>query len=468
MSDDLANNWGKQFVLIDQSSYKRKYDTAFIDDDYQALEALKQCVLETTQGNFSFEKLTPNGSDANLFAISSLCEGNTSTVLVACGSYVAGDQGPLQSWTTTTFKINDGPSFIAHPDTEHLSPVARKHTVALPYHIPGTMDDDSLVIYEDECMRMLHARCIYQSCICEPISTLFLELILASNGSILSSRALMAISALSKRHGFRIIVDEILTGGRCNTMVLTNTKPKTFIERVAFITMGKWFQCGMILCGTAFRSVLSDRQANMDVRGASTTIMVSEPYRYIKEVANNLDNIPLCREKILQKIRPKTGSMDEWGEGLVIFISRRIKGTRQGTKNRLLPLINNTPIDSIGSTPQPKWQKDIVNQRTVSDVLTWTTSTPFIKKDDIETDRQALFTVILSLIDSPPNTEWKSSKFFHEKVIAIPNFNFRQITNVLGLLRDNGYLKKTQKLSTRVQVWAYQNNMIQIPPILGP
>ena len=463
MSDDLANNWGKTFVLIDQSMYKRKYNTAFSEDDYQTGEALKHSIVDVTQGRFSFEKLTPNGSDANLYAITSLCQGNNSTVLVACGSYVAGDQGPLQSWTTTTFQINDGPSFVAHPESEDISKFSKQHTIPLPYHIPGTISPDTLAIYEDECLRVLHARCIYQTCICEPITTLFLELMLASNGSVLSDRALSIIAAISKRHGFYIIVDEILTGGRCQSMLLTITKPKQFTSRVAYITMGKWFQCGMVLCGSSYRSVLSEQRALMGVRGASTTIDVTEPYRYFKEVVLRLSQINSRRQKVLQKILPNNASGDDWGEGLVIFVPRRLQGIRQGTKNRLLPLLNNTPIDFIRTNSEPTWNKEIVNKKTMSDILNWTTCSPFIKQDDIEDDRQALYTVILFLIDAASIHDWKSSKFFHTEVINQPNFNMRRTTNVLCLLKTKGFLCKTQKLSTRVQAWALLPDNLRMP-----
>ena len=46
-------------------------------------------------------KLMTNGSDANLYAVSSLMQGNTFGYLVACGSYVLGDSGPLQSWSAS-------------------------------------------------------------------------------------------------------------------------------------------------------------------------------------------------------------------------------------------------------------------------------------------------------------------------------------------------------------------------------
>ena len=57
-------------------------------------------IEKTTNHLFGWRKLTTNGSDANLYAVTSLTQGNTSGCLVACGSYASGDSGPLQSWST--------------------------------------------------------------------------------------------------------------------------------------------------------------------------------------------------------------------------------------------------------------------------------------------------------------------------------------------------------------------------------
>ena len=60
-------------------------------------------------------KLTTNGSDANLYAVTSQTQGNTSGCLVACGSYVSGDSGPLQSWSTSALIL-----VVDHPGSSLL------------------------------------------------------------------------------------------------------------------------------------------------------------------------------------------------------------------------------------------------------------------------------------------------------------------------------------------------------------
>jgi adenosylmethionine-8-amino-7-oxononanoate aminotransferase len=80
-----------------------------------------------------------------------------------------------------------------------------------------------------------------------PIMSLFLELILAGNGAFLSDRSLNKIAILSKQHYFKIVVDEIMTGGRTGSLLLLTTKSINFISCVSHVTLGKWCQCGIIL-----------------------------------------------------------------------------------------------------------------------------------------------------------------------------------------------------------------------------
>ena len=53
---------------------------------------------------------------------------------------------------------------------------------------------------------------------------------LAGNGAILSDRCLLKIATLSKQHKFKIIVDEIMTGGRTGSLFLLQTKSIDFIQ----------------------------------------------------------------------------------------------------------------------------------------------------------------------------------------------------------------------------------------------
>ena len=80
MSDDLANDWGCDLVCMGHmSGRKRKVGvmiTILADDRRKG--NFHHLIEKTTNGLFRLMKLTTNGSDANVYAVSSLMQGNTS------------------------------------------------------------------------------------------------------------------------------------------------------------------------------------------------------------------------------------------------------------------------------------------------------------------------------------------------------------------------------------------------------
>ena len=105
MSDDLANDWGCDLICMGRlSGRKRKVGAtiAILADDRRQRN-FHSLFEKTTNNLFGLMKLTTNGSDANLYAVTSQAQGNTSGCLVACGSYVqvtavpckVGQQAPL-------------------------------------------------------------------------------------------------------------------------------------------------------------------------------------------------------------------------------------------------------------------------------------------------------------------------------------------------------------------------------------
>ena len=151
MSDDMANNWGCNLVTVTRHSKKRIAGLR----DHSDWTCFQSMVANEFGGKFELHKVTPNGSDANLYAVNYLTKGNNKCCLIACGSYVAGDRGPLHSWTTSTFSVEAGPSGIMAPE-DVANDFTKEHTIALPYHMKATLDDKTLKDYEDECMNHLH------------------------------------------------------------------------------------------------------------------------------------------------------------------------------------------------------------------------------------------------------------------------------------------------------------------------
>ena len=108
---------------------------------------------------------------------------------------------------------------------------------------------------EDVCLKHLHTRCLFQKIIHRPNNTLLMELILTGNGASLSNSFLIKLAKFGELHGFNIIVDEILTGGRVTTLLTTLSKPKEFRKIVSYITIGKWTKCRVV-----FTSVVHDNK----------------------------------------------------------------------------------------------------------------------------------------------------------------------------------------------------------------
>ena len=113
-------------------------------------------IEKPTDGLFSLMKLTTNGSDANCYTVVSLMQGNTSGCLIACGRYMSGNSGPLQSWSTSAFEIGSGPAGIISPEDPKLTSFTLQHTIALHYSIDGAMSDNNLWQYEDQWLEHLH------------------------------------------------------------------------------------------------------------------------------------------------------------------------------------------------------------------------------------------------------------------------------------------------------------------------
>ena len=130
MSDDLCNDWGCDLVCMGRlSGRKRKTGTMItILADDRRHNNFHRLIEKTTNGSFGLMKLTTNGSDANLYAVTSMTKGNNSGCLIGCGSYVSGDSGPLQSWSTSDFEIGSGPAGIIGPDDPKLSSFTLQHT----------------------------------------------------------------------------------------------------------------------------------------------------------------------------------------------------------------------------------------------------------------------------------------------------------------------------------------------------
>jgi len=414
---------------------------------------------------FGFERVSICGSQANSWCIDDSTNQNASLCLFAAGSYVSGDASALQSYSTSEFSTGEELALIV-PPAEVRSPSARANTVPLPYHIPNVLEIADLSAYEDECLQAVHIRLCWAKMRRTPYKAIFLELMLAGNGAILSDRALVAIGKLATHHNLAVVVDEVMTGGRTGEMFFLLSKPPSFQAAVTHITFGKWCAMGMIFLSKAWsekRKILYPHAR----RGASTFLSADAAIQTWKCLKSNLGEIPEKRAEVLKKLKLK--AEHAWGQGLIVFGPYR-RETQRGLKCRYLPLIHaGMKIDSPKSTlvVAPELFASHVNQRIMAAMIQWigdvpqptmiAYATPAEKKSDAE--KVSDFTFIAKLIktsselDEKPSDEWM-------KDCMGSNTNRSQGESALGRLKVAGCIETTQVGKARKRHWKLQEGLI--------
>jgi len=358
--DDLANAWGRTLCL-----QKVKKGERWSSGGKGKSYGFKSDVLAATNGKFSVSKVVACGSDANLWAISEATAGHSNSCMIACGSYVSGDGGPLDTWSTTLFSPSQAVSEIATP--AKANEWGKEKTVPLPYHIPcKSCAGSKMVEYENGCFQEIHVRCLQAKLAGRPYKALLLELVLAGNGAILSDRALIRLAHLATHHNFSIVVDEVMTGARTGPGLLrTQSTPVQFQEQVSHVTLGKWLGLGIVL-----RSHKFPAQEVVCNRGTTTVIEVDEAISALSTVLEHLVKIPQRHQFVLEKLNIE--EEEAWGIGLIIFAPKSRRGTSSGLRNRFLPLLEETPIDRISfSNSISKYSKELCCTKIMESVHAW-------------------------------------------------------------------------------------------------
>jgi hypothetical protein len=383
MVDNCSNFWGCYLVDIDTSQLRRSSLTS--EDNNGIYTTFKQMVDNTFKKKYCLSQVTTCGSEANLNAIIALTDGDTNRCLVAAGSYVAGDGRLLQTWSTSTFALNNGLSGVTVPSLVKKK-FTLNHTIPLPYSIKGEMIESDLKDYENACMQQIHAKCLMGYMKGAPYKCILMELMLASNGAELSDRALNMLAHLSKQHNINFVIDEVMTGGRCGAMLMLLSKPETFTSRVTHVTLGKWLHFGLVLTSSDYYELkqLQNEDDHTAVRGASTKLDVRQVILYWKRVTENLASTESRRSMVIQRL--KMPPEETWGTGCLIFAPVRRNGAVHGLKNRFLPKLEpNLPMErSLRCTKMPEWKKVNVNQTTVDAISLWINLDAKILYDELD------------------------------------------------------------------------------------
>ena len=163
---------------------------------------------------------------------------------------------------------------------------------------------------------------------------------------------------------------------------------------------------------------------------------------------NNLENVDALRRSVLSKCRVK--ETDAWGKGLHIFIPGKREGILAGTRNRLLPLITNTPIRVRSPKKYAEWNKESVNEKTVQGCRNWVISPQVGGLDEFG----YIFQIICYFVHQ--DLDWKDSFFQTDYIIKkvlekdCP-LKKSDVTLILELISDADLVKQVRKFKNRVQ-----------------
>ena len=447
--DDCHNSWGTTLCVPDIQRGKRKAAVMEAQPDESDLSTFRLLAAKDLGWQLPLIKITPCGSDANLYAVNAATMGNNEGCLMAAGSYVSGDGGPLQVWSTSSFSIDQGPAYIKTPD-EVTNQFTKTHTFALPYYIPGVMSNADREKYEDECLMDLHIRCLVQQMKGKPVTAVFLELTLANNGATLSDRALTMLGQLARHHRFGFIVDEIMTGGREGTMTSSQTKPSEFTKYIKYLTMGKWMTRGLVFASEEERNKQTETLGGMSRRGQSTSIDCRSAMDLWTTASNLLSNTAKRRQTVLRRLGVTEDQV--WGKGLHIFapVSRQSNST--GSKLRFLPMLSNTPIDSFRLEKRNiKWTKQHVSDTTVKLSRSW------LSLQYIETQEDKNYYNLASAFAQMPFDQFLSTQHILDEVMpSDKSMNTKTLSVILRVAEEAGLVSKMLKTVKRIRGWEIQ------------
>ena len=121
-NDEMENHWGVNLVDLGGKASGTKED-------------LNRLIKSSVLG-FKLLKLVGCGTDAIQLAIDKATDRDISRLLIACGSYVGGDN-ILSCYSSTKMLDSKLLSLPMYPDDVQEQGCLNQ-TVALPYHIPGS------------------------------------------------------------------------------------------------------------------------------------------------------------------------------------------------------------------------------------------------------------------------------------------------------------------------------------------
>ena len=156
-------------------------------------------------------------------------------------------------------------------------------------------------------------------------------------------------------------------------------------------------------------------------------------------MVNHLENVDARHKTVLRKCKVK--EKDAWGKGLHIFIPGKQEGILAGTRNCLLLLITNTPIQVHCPKQCYQWNKEWGNEKTVEGCRNWIISPQVGGLDDVENIYKFVSYFVCQ------TTGWKDSFFqtlyiHHEVLGKDGSHRKRDVTSIPNLISEAQLIKR--------------------------
>jgi hypothetical protein len=351
--DLMDNNWGCNLVDI----YGRGAKTFHELDRH----------VRSDVRDFKLFGLEASGTASNETAIEQATNYDLTKCMFAMGSY-AGGSGKLLTMSTSMYSDEPQKGLSIPMKPVLASEQARLQTVAFPYWVEcGKFSDEDRKDIEAKCLFALQKRILISLMAGNPYRAILLELMLCGNGGELSNQFLEKLGFLAKKYGIRIIVDEVMTGGRVGPkMAMTCRTPICFRNQVEYITMGKVFNCGLVL-----KKIPNRPNQNDERRGTSTHLEAGEACMKWSEIQDRLErDFPERRRKEVVSIFKLRSNEESWGNGCLIFTSKSRTWVSKGLKLRLLPMLETKKLRK-GTTKYSRWNRSSLCNTLLSSVNEW-------------------------------------------------------------------------------------------------
>lgn len=237
--DEMHNLWGVDYGLEDLAHTNKRGRIC------QRTTHELDLRIRQTVPTFMLNGLHDNGSTANESAIAESTGDMKPLCLFALGSYIGGSKR-LTKLSSSAVTGNQ----LAFPiSPTQATDTCVSQTIPLPYYVQcSSVTKDDIRAYEKACFDSVKRKLVFAEMSGVRYKALLMELMLAGNGATLSDASLKELASLCKQHQIDIIIDEIMTGGRVGpSMTMTQCCPVAFQNQVKYISLGKMFDCGILL-----------------------------------------------------------------------------------------------------------------------------------------------------------------------------------------------------------------------------